>query len=110
MPETTVWSKNRLCVFSEGYFRCVLPRWTTFFIFIPSGKFVTDGRCGGSTGVCGAGFAAAVFCIFFGSIVSVFSPSCGTVFVAISFPFVIGWVPLGAGVASAEPLGVYLRA
>jgi len=48
MPETTVWSKNRLCVSPGGYFRCVLLRWTTFFIFIPSGKFVTDGRCGGS--------------------------------------------------------------
>ena len=34
MPETTVWSKNRLCVSPGGYFRCVLLRWTTFFIFI----------------------------------------------------------------------------
>lgn len=105
MPETTVWSKNRLCVSPGGYFRCVLLRWTTFFIFIPSGKFVTDGRCGGSTGVCGVGFATAVFCIFFGSIVSVFSPSCGTVFVAVSFPFVIGWISLETGVTSAESLG-----
>ena len=110
MPETTVWSKNRLCVSPGGYFRCVLLRWTTFFIFIPSGKFVTDERCGGSTGVCGVGFATAVFCIFFGSIVSVFSPSCGTVFVAVSFPFVIGWVSLETGVTLAESLGVYLRA
>ena len=102
--------KSTLCFPPGGYFRCVLLRWTTFFIFIPSGKFVTDERCGGSTGVCGVGFATAVFCIFFGSIVSVFSPSCGTVFVAVSFPFVIGWVSLETGVTSAESLGVYLRA
>ena len=105
-----MWSKNRFCVFPGGYFRCVLLRWATFFIFIPSGKFVTDERCGGLTGVCGVGFATAVFCIFFGSIVSVFSLSCGTVFVAVSFPFVIGWISLETGVTSAESLGVYLRA
>ena len=29
-----MWSKNRLCVSPGGYFRCVLLRWTTFFIFI----------------------------------------------------------------------------
>ncbi len=64
--------KSTLCFPPEVIFRCVLLRWTTFFIFIPSGKFVTDERCGGSTGVCGVGFVTAVFCIFFGSIVSVF--------------------------------------
>ena len=98
--------KSTLCFPRRLFSVC----FTSMDNFIPSGKFVTDERCGGSTGVCGVGFATAVFCIFFGSIVSVFSPSCGTVFVAVSFPFVIGWISLETGVTSAESLGVYLRA
>ena len=99
-----MWSKNRLCVF---------PPEVNFGVYYFDGQLSLSlllRRCGGATGGCGVGFATAVFCIFFGSIVSVFSPSCGTVFVAVSFPFVIGWVSLETGVTSAESLGVYLRA
>ena len=96
MPEMTVWSKNRLCVSPGGYFRCVLLRWTTFFIFIPSGKFVTDERCGGSTGVCGVGLRQP-YSVFFRFNSFGFSPSCGTVFCCRFFPFVIGWISLETG-------------